>query len=430
VSAFGRREFLSGAAGAVAVAVTAPRAVATGPARQAERPAQAGLSLRLREGTDIAAQLSPDGGTVAMDALGVLWLLPASGGDARRLTSDLFDIAQPEWSPDGSTLTFQSYRDGCFNIWLVQADGSGLRQLTRGPYDHREPRFSPDGRQIAFSTDVSGSYGIVAFDLATGATATVADGAGQEYEPAWSPDGSRVVFVVDNTRIDVVELASGARTTVVTVPAGEVLHSPAWTPDGATVVYYRLAAGRTSLMIAAEPLVSGEEIFPFRVSWRSAREFVYTADGGIRRRSLDGGQPQDIGFAVPVEVAAPQYRTRQRDFDSTAPRPVVGIGSPVLSPDGRQVAFRALNDIYTMRIGGRPRPLTGDPWWKQDPAWSPDGRYLSYSTDRSGTLDIWLRDLRSGQDRQLTALPNAAAVSGSWSADGSELAFLDQTGAL
>jgi len=210
----------------------------------------------------------------------------------------------------------------------------------------------------------------------------------------------------------VVEVASGARTTAVTVPAGEVLHSPAWTPDGATVVYYRLAAGRTSLMISGEPLVSGAEIFPFRVSWRSAREFVYTADGGIRRRSLDGGQPQDIGFAVPVVVAAPEYRKRQRDFDSTRPRPAIGIGSPVLSPDGRQVAFRALNDIYTMRIGGRPRPLTGDRWWKQDPAWSPDGRYLSYSTDRSGTLDIWLRDLRSGQDRQLTALPDAAAPRG------------------
>jgi Tol biopolymer transport system component/cytosine/adenosine deaminase-related metal-dependent hydrolase len=439
VSEIGRREFLSGAAGAVAVAAATPGTVADTLARRDRRPGQAGRSLRLREGTDIAAQLSPDGRMVAMDALGVLWLVSAAGGDARRLTSDLFDIAQPEWSPDGSTLTFQSYRDGCFNVWLVRADGSGLRQLTRGPYDHREPRFSPDGRRIAFSTDAPGSYAVHALDLATGATVTVADGPGQEYEPAWSPDGSRVAFVVDNTRIDVVEVASGARTTAVTVPADEVLHSPAWTPDGARLVYYRLAAGRTSLMISGQPLVAGEEIFPFRVSWRSPREFAYTADGGIRLRSLTSGSltggsmtggRRDIGFTVPVAVAAPRYRKRRRDFDSTRPRPVLGIGSPVLSPDGRQVAFRALNDIYTMRFGARPQPLTGDNWWKQDPAWSPDGRYLSYSTDRGGTLDIWLRDLRSGQDRQLTALPQLAAVSGSWSTDGSHLAFLDQTGAL
>jgi Tol biopolymer transport system component len=430
VSEIGRREFLSGAAGAVVVAAAPITDQLAGrPARPA-RPERAGRALRLRQGTDIAAQVSPDGRTVAMDALGVLWLVPLAGGQARRLTSDLFDIAQPEWSPDGATLTFQSYRDGFFNIWLVRADGTGLRRLTSGPFDHREPRFSPDGRRIVYSTDASGSYAVVALDLASGATRTLADGAGQEYEPAWSPDGRRVAFVVDNTGIDVVEVATGARATAVTVPAGEVLHGPAWTPDGARLVYYRLAAGRADLMVSGEPLVTGEEVFPFRVSWLPGGEFVYTADGGIQRRRLAGGPRREVGFTVPITVTAPRYRRRQRDFDSTRPRPVRGIGSPVLSPDGRQVAFRALNDIYTMRFGARPRPLTGDHWWKQDPAWSPDGRYLSYSTDRGGTLDIWLRDLRSGQDRQLTALPQVAAVSGSWSADGRELAFLDQTGAL
>jgi Tol biopolymer transport system component len=427
MTAIGRRGFLAGAAGAAALTATvAGRAEA----EAGDRPARAGRSLRLREGTDIAAQLSPDGREIAMDALGVLWVLPASGGEAARLTSDLFDIAQPEWSPDGSMLTFQSYRDGTFNIWLIRRDGAGLRQLTHGPYDHREPRFAPDGRRIAFSSDVSGSYGIHLLDPATGATTTVADSPAQEYEPAWSPDGRRIAFVVDNTRIDVVEVASGTRSTAVTVPADQVLHGPAWTPDGTALVYHRLAAGRTSLMIGDTPAVSGEEVFPFRVSWRSPREFVYTADGAIRRRSLDGGGRYDLGFVLPVSVLAADYHKRQRDFDSTAPRPVLGIGGPVLSPDGQHVAFRALNDIYTMRIGETPRPLTRDTWWKQDPAWSPDGRYLSYSTDRGGKLDIWLRDLRTGTDRQLTALPGAAAVSGSWSQDGSHLAFLDQTGAL
>jgi Tol biopolymer transport system component len=90
-----------------------------------------------------------------MDLVGVLWVLPAAGGTAKRLTSDLFDIAQPEWSPDGKLLTFQSYRDGTFNLWVTRPDGSGMRQLTQGPYDHREPRFSPSGRHIVFS---SGSH--------------------------------------------------------------------------------------------------------------------------------------------------------------------------------------------------------------------------------------------------------------------------------
>ncbi|MFI6265232.1 amidohydrolase family protein [Micromonospora sp. NPDC051006] len=427
-----RRDLLAGAAGAAAlvgsgIAEVEPAQAARGPG-DAHRPDE--RRVRLRQGTDVAAQLSPDGRMIAMDLVSVLWVLPASGGPARRLTSDLFDIAQPDWAPDSSTIAFQSYRDGAFNLWLIRPDGSGLRQLTNGPYDHREPRFSPDGRRIAFSSDLSGSYGIHLLDVDTGRITPVADTGVEEYEPAWSPDGDRIAFVVANTRIDVVDLASGIRSTAVTAPAGAVLHSPTWTPDGRDLVYHRLLDGRSELWRNDAALVTGEDTYPFRVSWRSDREFVYTADGRIRRRRLDADRRQEVGFAAAVTVATPRYRKRRRDFDSTTRRPVVGIGSPVLSPDGRQVAFRALNDIYLMTIGQAPRPLTRDHWWTCDPAWSPDGRYLSYSTDRGGKLDIWLRDLRTGAERQLTNLPDAAAVSGTWSPAGDRLAFLDQNGAL
>jgi Tol biopolymer transport system component/cytosine/adenosine deaminase-related metal-dependent hydrolase len=426
-----RRSLLTGAAGAAAVAgiggLDGRSAVAD--AAPSESPSR-DRAVSLREGTDLAAQLSPDGRLIAMDVVGALWVLPASGGPARRLTGELHDIAQPEWSPDGRWLTFQSYRDAVFDIWLIRPDGSGLRRLTHGPYDHREPRFAPDGERVVFSSDLTGSYGIHTLHLGTGAITQVTDTTAEEYEPAWSPDGGRIAFVVANTRIDVVDVGTGARTTAVTVPAGQVIHNPAWTPDGKDLVYSLVLNGRSELWRSGAPLVTGEEVFPFRVSWRSPEEFVYTADGRIRRRSTNGGAPHDIGFSAAVTLTTPAYRKRRRDFDSTRPRPVVGIGSPVLSPDGRQVAFRALNDIYTMTIGRAPRPLTRDHWWKSHPAWSPDGRYLSYSTDRGGKLDIWLRDLSTGTDRRLTDLPNAAAVSGTWSHDGSRLAFLDQTGAL
>ena len=429
-----RRGFLTGVAGAAALsqaaalpATAAPAAPATGAA--ADRRASGDRPVLLRQGTDISARISPDGRHIAMDLVGVLWVLPAAGGRARRLTSDLFDITQPDWSPDGATLVFQSYRDGTFNLWTIRPDGSGLRQLTLGPFDHREPRYSPDGRTIAFSSDLGGSYGIHLLDLATSAITTVADTAAEEYEPAWSPDASKIAFVVDNTHIDVVTVADGTRTTAVTVPTGQVIHNPEWTPDGTALLYSLVANGRADLMRSGATLVTGEEVFPFRASFHG-EDYLYTADGAIRRRSLTGGAARDVPFTAEVTVRHPGYHKRRRDFDSRTPRPVVGIGSPVLSPDGRSVAFRALNDIYTMRIGASPRPLTRDHWWKSDPAWSPDGRYLSYSTDRGGKLDLWLRDLHTGADRQLTNLPDAAAVSGSWSRDGSTLAFLDQTGAV
>lgn len=111
-----RREFLAGAGAGAAVALTSLAglsAVAAGP-----RTSDTG-DLRLGTGTTFGARVSPDGRWIALDLLGVLWVMPASGGPARRLTSDLFDIAQPDWSPDSSRLVFQSYRDGVFNLWTV-----------------------------------------------------------------------------------------------------------------------------------------------------------------------------------------------------------------------------------------------------------------------------------------------------------------------
>jgi Tol biopolymer transport system component/cytosine/adenosine deaminase-related metal-dependent hydrolase len=422
MSAVSRRELLAGVAGA---AVAGPALV---------RPAVAATRRTgLEQGTDLAVRLSSDGRQIAMDLAGVLWVLPAPGGPARRLTGDLFDIAQPAWAPDGSAIAFQSYRAGSFDLWTIRPDGSGLRKLTSGPFDHREPRFSPDGRTLVFSSDRGGSYGIHLLDLAGGGISAITDTTAEEYEPAWSPDGTRVAFVAATTRIEVVSPATGARSVLAEVPAGQVVHAPEWTPDGSGIVHQVTLNGRSELWRDGKPEITGEEVFPFRVSFGPGRDghFLYAADGAIRRRTLGSTARSTIGFSAAVTLTTPEYRKRRRDFDSTKPRPVLGIGSPVLSPDGRSVAFRALNDIWTMRIGQPPRPLTRDATrWKSDPAWSPDGKYLSYSTDRGGKLDIWLRDLATGADRQLTALPNAAAVSGSWSADSSRLAFLDQTGAL
>ena len=68
-----------------------------------------------------------------------IWVTPAAGGTSRRLTDDLQDATRPRGRRTGSTIVFQSYRDGNFHLWSIRPDGTGLRQLTTGRYDHREP---------------------------------------------------------------------------------------------------------------------------------------------------------------------------------------------------------------------------------------------------------------------------------------------------
>jgi Tol biopolymer transport system component/imidazolonepropionase-like amidohydrolase len=428
-----RRRLFSIGGGAIAASGVA--ALTPPGAKAADQPLAADTkTVTATEGTNICATVSPDGKTVAFDVYAMLWLVPIAGGPAKRLTDEIYEIAQPDWSPDGRTIAFQSYRDGNFHVWTIGADGQGLKQLTKGAFDCREPRWSPDGKMIAFSSDRGGRYGVHLLDVASGAITAFSSGPTDEFEPSWAPDGKAIAFTVDKVRIDVQGL-DGARRTVAQVKASAdrfnaaSVASPAFTPDGKDVLFTAIENGKAELRGAAGVVVGGEDVFPFRASWLPDGAFVHTGDGKIKARK-PGGPAMVVAFTAAVPVLTPRYTKKSRDFLSAKTRPVVGIGSPALSPDGRQVVFRALNDLYLLEIGGgAAKPLINDGFSKVDPAWSPDGKALAYSTDKGGTLDIWLRDVATGTSRQLTKF-DGAAVSSAWSRDGKSIAFLSQNGGL
>src|SRR6266850_8380265 len=97
------------------------------------------VHVTLREGTSMAAALSPDGRTIAIDLLGTLWTMPAGGGVAKPITDISMDARQPSWSPDSTHLTCQAYHSSTWQIWTMKADGTALKAVTSGPYDDREP---------------------------------------------------------------------------------------------------------------------------------------------------------------------------------------------------------------------------------------------------------------------------------------------------
>ena len=98
-----------------------------------QQPAPRPVHLTLHEGTNMAAALSPDGRTIAIDLLGTLWTMPAEGGAATAITDIFLDARQPSWSPDGRRIAFQAYRDSTWQIWTVNADGKELKPVTSSP---------------------------------------------------------------------------------------------------------------------------------------------------------------------------------------------------------------------------------------------------------------------------------------------------------
>jgi len=397
------------------------------------------------EATNSAATISPDHRTIVMDVQGVLWSIPSSGGRGTQLSDQLLEAARPDFSPRGDLVAFQAYAGGTFHIWVMRPDGSGVRQVTTGHGDDREPRFSPDGTKIAFSSDraFNGSYDIWVVDVASGAltqwtntggvTTPPAPASVDEYEPTWSPDGQRIAFVVGSgatgTTIQSRD-AAGTQVVVATAAPGTRVNSPSYSPDGARVAYLQFANNKSNLMVNAVKVAATDDAFPFFPQWVSNDQLLYTADGKIRTTVVSSGATSEIPFEVRFTLNRPPYKHKRFDFDSDDARQVLGIVAPALSPDGKRVAFGALNQIWVMEIGKRPRPITSGLYYKTDPAWSRDGRKIAYASDKSGkTMDLYVLDLTTGVERRVTGLDGSAEVSPAWSPDGRFLAYQDQNGA-
>jgi len=401
-------------------------------------------TLSLTEGSMIQLTVSPDRSTIIMNLLGMLWTMPATGGTATKLTGLDTDPAYPSWSPLGDSIAFQSYMGGTFHIWTMKPDGSQLRQLTSGGWDDREPVYSPDGNQIAFSSDRDGGeYNIWILDVASGDVRqlTRAASGASAYYPTWSPGGTEVAYVESTSAAQLIKAAAvsgqGAPRVLHTHTSGTV-YSPTWSPDGAAIAYV-LQGGAPSddhhpdqpalphLMVNGEPVTHQEDVFTFPAQWVGNDSLLYAADGKIRQRNLKTGQLGEVGFTAAVSFRRPSYKPRKYNFNERSSQAVKGVANPVLSPDGSTVAFVALNQLWTMKIGQKPVKLIDDIYYKATPFWSPDGTSLAYSSDRNGPEAIYIRNMTTGQERKLTNPFSGAQVRGAWSPDGNKIAFLSAT---
>ncbi|GAB3258570.1 amidohydrolase family protein [Larkinella harenae] len=389
------------------------------------------LRISVHEGTNIASALSPDGQTIAIDLQGTLWLIPISGGMARPITDALGDCRQPAWSPDGNWLAFHAYWDGTYHVWIIDKTGRQRKQLTFGVHDDREPHWSPDGKRLVFSSDRSGNYDIWQLTVESGALTPLTHHTANDFNPSFSHDGQQIAFISDRTeapglyRID----ANGREQLVLESPAR--LSSPTWYPDHNQILYTVQSSNQSSRLAVVKltdptPQVltpSDSDVFPFRVNWLSADEYLYTADGQVKKQRWGSSESTAIPFHATISLARPAYTRKLYAFDKTAPQPVRGIRGPVVSPDGKQIAFAALGDVWLLTLGNpAPKAMTNDAYLDMDPAWSPDGTKLAFISDRNGNMDLWIRDLKTGQDRQLVNQKDDLSYP-VWSPDGRLIAF-------
>ncbi len=98
----------------------------------------------------MSIDVSPDGKQIVFDLLGDLYVIPSTGGDAKRLTSGPAWDCQPRFSPNGKQIAFISDRNGSDNLWLINVDGSQIESKEAKKGERR------DGRSAGIAGVVAG----------------------------------------------------------------------------------------------------------------------------------------------------------------------------------------------------------------------------------------------------------------------------------
>jgi serine/threonine protein kinase/sugar lactone lactonase YvrE len=361
-----------------------------------------------------------------------IYVIPASGGSAVRLTEDNTLINGLAWLPDSQGVIFSSARGSTvaylppMALWEVKLDGKQLRQLTPAESSYEQPDASLGG--LVAATRLRMQFDIWSYPFAKGALVShgtrLTRQTGQVLTPTVAPDGRQIAYLSDS---------GGHGNIWVTSPQGPplpitrdtdpsvVMGVPIWSPDGRWIAFVS-SGGNVGL--------------GFSVS-------VVRPDGSQLRRLL----PRGIGVAWSpdsqwlyyVESAA----TPMKKISISGGEPVVVRAEPVrnvIGVFGSTVYFM----VDSMLLDGRPQyeikaaPVDGGPAWKiqsidasrvsswqvVNPSLSPDGKWLALPLTDGFTTNIWAISTDTGRWQQVTDFRDRfmfIARRVSWSHDGKSI---------
>jgi len=370
-----------------------------------------------------------------MDLQGILWRLPAAGGQAVALTGPEDDIRRPRLSPDGQRIVFQTFATGNWQIGIMNVDGSNRRLLTDGEHDNQEPAWEPGGKFVMFASDRSGNYDLWTLDLVTNELVQITEHPADDYAPAIA--GSTTVFVSNRSgKSSLYQLMQGSEPVAMAVaPAGK-LQAPRVSPDGERVAYMQAIRRNPFPGVALNELVvqdlatgdtrvlsgEGADLFSAAPAWLDTDTLLYTADGIIQQVSISSDATRPVEFSAALPLIDDNYTPALPLAFTNKPQPMLGLVDPVLLADER-ILFNALGDFWTLGNTGELTQLTDDAFVERDPALAPDQKRLAYISDRDGSMQIWIRDLSTGVSERVTEKSPGPRYP-TFSPDGRRLAFL------
>lgn len=368
------------------------------------------FSFDLTEGSWISLDVSPDGEFIVFDFLGDLYILPVSGGEARQITEGMQFDSQPRYSPDGSEIAFISDASGGEGVWIYDLETEESEQLTKGKdNEYQSPEWTPDGKYVIASKDDPGNHKIWLYHVDGGSGTPLVDEPGnlRMTEGAFGADERYVWFSRRsgtwnyNASLPQYQIATYDRETGdITTQSDRYGSSfrPTLSSDGKWLVYGTRHDEHTGLV--KRELATGDEswlAYPVQhddqesrasrdvlpgMSFTPDNEHVVTSYGGkIWKLPINGGEAVEIPFRVKGSIELGPELDFDYPIEDSPQFEVTQIRDAVPSPDGKKIAFTALNEIYTMDLpDGEPRKLVELDETQAQPVWSPNGEWIAFVT--------------------------------------------------
>jgi Tol biopolymer transport system component len=411
------------------------------------------LAVDTDEGSWISIDVSPDGKTIVFDLLGDLYTVPIGGGTTTQITSGMAFDGQPRFSPDGKWIAFTSDRDGAENVWIQQVDTKETRQITKlRDKTMQSPEWTPDGKYLVVTIGEivfkPGKLWLFHVDGGSGIQLIKQPENAHTNGAAFGPDGRYLWYaqrsgtwnynaIFPQFQIAVYDRQTGSRE-VRTSRYGSGIR-PTLSPDGKWMVYASRFEAGTGLVLRdmatgderwlAYPVqrddqeaIGSRDAYPGMSFTPDSKELVATYGGKIWRIPVDGAAPIAVPFRVTATMAMGPEVTFKYPISDSPQFAAHQIRDLAPSPDGKRLAFTALDRLYLMDYpGGTPRRLTRADEVEAQPTWSPDGQWIGYVTwRRAGGSIAKVRADGAGTPVTLTTVA-ATYQQPAWSPDGGRI---------
>jgi tricorn protease len=345
---------------------------------------------------------------------GDIWLASSGGGAAHRITTHPGRELFPKFSPDGKWIAFTGQYDGNFNVYVMSSEGSQPRQLTfyQGSAQQLNDRmgihnevltWTPDSKRIVFLSRRDASNGWVKRQF------TVSIDGGLP-EPLPMDQGGLASFNADGTKIAYNRIFRNFRTwkrytgglaqdiyiydLKNNVFEQKIPHTdytdtfPMW--HGNTIYFTsdRGTEHRLNLYtfdLGTKQIEQITHFTDFDVMWPSlgGDSIIFENAGYLYVFDLSKREPTKLTITLPGErdLTMKHWESVSKnvtDFD--------------IAPDGKRAVFAARGDIFTVPAkDGATRNLTRTPGIREKQvAWSPDGRWIAFVSDRTGEDEIYI----------------------------------------